>query len=249
MNCAISSCARASQRRPFSAVASVASPVTPDCGQRAPVRHVRERAVAPVHPHVLRLRRDLLDRAFHLHEARARSRDRATSRARRRAPCRRGRTRAAPRAAAWTPASTRYQHDAQIAAGCSTLTSRAAMSTSGWFEPCPLTIRMRSKPWWQSERPRSSRYSTKHVPAQRDGAGEVQVVWRVAVHRGRETGVPSPPAALTRSHAPARDLLDQAHVGVDRQVVAVILERRRRDHDDDVVARGELGSSGHVCCS
>ena len=39
----------------------------------------------------------------------------------------------------------------------------------------------------------------------------------------------------------ARDLLDQAHVGVDRQMVAVILERRRRDHDDDVVARGELG--------
>ena len=39
----------------------------------------------------------------------------------------------------------------------------------------------------------------------------------------------------------ARDLLDQAHVGVDRQMVAVVLERRRGDHDDDVVAAGELG--------
>ena len=78
------------------------------------------------------------------------------------------------------------------------------------------------------------------VPAQRDGAREVQVVRRVAVHRGREQqrGAAVGVDALARA---ARDLLDQAHVGVDRQVMAVILERRRRDHDDDVVAGGELG--------
>ena len=53
-----------------------------------------------------------------------------------------------------------------------------------------------------------------------------------------------PPVGVDALAGAARDLLDQAHVGVDRQVVAVVLERGRRDHDDDVVARGELGELG-----
>ena len=87
------------------------------------------------------------------------------------------------------------------------------------------------------------------VPAQRDRAREVQVVGRVAVHGGGEEERRAALGVDALAGA-ARDLLDQAHVGVDRQMVAVILERGRRDHDDDVVARREARrSSGQVCCS
>ena len=78
------------------------------------------------------------------------------------------------------------------------------------------------------------------VPAQRDGAREVEVVGRVAVDRGREQQRVARAGRVRALAAPARHGLGQAHVGVDRQVVAVILERRRRDHDHDVVAPAEL---------
>ena len=58
-----------------------------------------------------------------------------------------------------------------------------------------------------------------------------------------------PPAGVDALAGAARDLLDQAHVGVDRQVVAVVLERGRRDHDDDVVARRELGAAPARCAA
>ena len=94
----------------------------------------------------------------------------------------------------------------------------------------------------------SSRYSTKTFQRSVTRAGEVEVVRRVAVHGRREeqrraaVGVD----ALARA---ARDLLDQPHVGVDRQVVAVVLERRRRDHDDDVVARARARRARARCAA
>ena len=70
----------------------------------------------------------------------------------------------------------------------------------------------------------------------------------VAVHGGREQegGATVRVDALAGA---ARDLLDQAHVGVDRQVMAVILEGGRRDHDDDVVAGGELWRAPARCAA
>ena len=54
----------------------------------------------------------------------------------------------------------RYQNVAAITSRRSSISSRAAMSTSGTFEPCPFTNRMRRKPWWIRLLPMSTRYST-----------------------------------------------------------------------------------------
>ncbi len=71
-------------------------------------------------------------------------------------------------------------------------------------------------------------------------SGKVEVMGRVSVDRGREQQRVTC-AGRVRALAPAaRHGLGQAHVGVDREVVAVVLERRRRDHDHDVVAPTEL---------
>ena len=158
--------------------------------------------------------------------ARARARGRSTSRARRRAPCRPGaRSRAPRRSSACRARTAGRSTSRRPRCGARAPISRAAMSTSGWLEPWPLTIRMRSKPWWQSERPWSTQRLDEHVPAQRDAAGEVEVVRRVAVDLGREQQRLAA-AGLDRA------LGDGAHeprVGVDRQVVAVVLERRGGD--------------------
>ena len=54
----------------------------------------------------------------------------------------------------------RYQNDAAIVSGRSTISRRAAMSTSGTFEPCPFTNRMRPNPCRCRLRPMSHRPST-----------------------------------------------------------------------------------------
>ncbi len=71
------------------------------------------------------------------------------------------------------------------------------------------------------------------LPVDVDPAGEVGVVGAVAVVvRGHEDDV--------LGHllgGPPRDLPGDHHVGPDREVVAVVLYRRRRDEDDSVLLR------------
>ena len=78
------------------------------------------------------------------------------------------------------------------------------------------------------------------VPAQRHRAGEVEMVRRVAVHLRRAEQRLRLALPVEPLDGAARDRLHQPDVGVDRQVVAVVLERRRRDHRDDVVAAAEF---------
>ena len=84
----------------------------------------------------------------------------------------------------------------------------------------------------------------EHVPAQRDRAGEVHVVRRVAVDGGRKQERVPGTARVDALAGAARDRLGEAHVGVDRQVMTVILQRCARDHDHDVVALGKLPQLG-----
>ena len=146
---------------------------------------------------------------------------------------------AAPRA---TPAHGQVEaRRADRACGARRSAAAPPCSTSGMFEPWPLTIRMRSKPWWHEraalvEQATRRRRSSAASPSRGSRGG-------AACSRAPGVGNSSAfarPAALNALDGAARDRLDQPHVGVDRQVVAVVLERRRRDHGDDVVARGQL---------
>src|SRR5439155_9439205 len=74
----------------------------------------------------------------------------------------------------------------------------------------------------------------ERVPLDRQGAGEVQVMWVVPVRDGgQEHGLIG--QGFGRSTA---DLRRDAKVAVDRKVRAVILERRHRDERDAVLGRG-----------
>ena len=138
----------------------------------------------------------------------------------------------------------RYQNDAAIVSGRSTIRRRAAMSTSGTFEPCPFTNRMRPNPCRCRLRPMSQQAVDERLPVDRDRPGEVHVVRRVAVGHGRQEQRP----ARAAQHRLLGQRLCDHDVGVDRQVVAVVLERRDRDHAHRVVLRplghlrpGQLG--------
>ena len=211
------------------------------------MRHVGEGAVTPVHPHVLRLRRDLLDRALHLHEA---GLDGEIERRLEFAGVRHA-----------APARLAQLFQQLLGFGRDEIPGRCA-DRGGVLHvdearrdvderlvgAVPVDHQDAVEAVVAERAAEVEQVLDEDVPAQGHRAGEVQVVRRVAVHcrreeqRGAALGVDALAGA-------ARDLLDQAHVGVDRQVVAVILERGRRDHDDDVVAAASSASSGQVCCS
>ena len=209
----------------------------------APLALDRERPVRPVHPGVLRLPvGDLAHRLVHLHQIGAGSPGRATSRARRRAPYRPGTSDERVRARSSADfGELRYQKVAAIASRSSSMMSRAAMSTSGTFDPCPFTKRIRRKPWCKQAPADVDEVVDERLPADRDRAREVHVVGRVAVRHRREKKRPP----RSRRYRPVGQRLGDHDVGVDRQVVAVVLERRDRD-DEHRVARDPLGTSGQV---
>ena len=104
------------------------------------------------------------------------------------------------------------------ASRCSTLSSRAAMLTSGMFEPCPLTIRMRRKPWRDQRAALVEQRLHEHVPAQRHRAREVHVVRGVAVDLGREEDRPrvAAPVEALRSRPSATASTSRTSVSIGR---------------------------------
>ena len=77
----------------------------------------------------------------------------------------------------------------------------------------------------------------------RERAGQVEVMVRVAqpLQRRREDPSPAIGASLR-----AQDLAQQEAVGEDRQVPAVLLQRRDRQHHRDVASKGGHRRPAHV---
>ena len=89
---------------------------------------------------------------------------------------------------------------------------------------------MRRNPCRASELPDVDEVARERVPADRDRAGEIHVVRRVAVRDGREEH----DVVGSGLGGAAADLRGDPEIGVDRHVRAVILERRDGNRDTPV---------------